>query len=577
MDKQRQSIQVPHKLSIDKIEYKDYYDIQTAYIRYLYVKIEILDNNNIIVNELSGTAINGSYNITANSPIRRTCSITFNLEDGCLPQGADSPFWINKKFHLYMGLKDITQTQIYWFDKGIYAIKDPEVSISINENTITISGLDKMALLSGDISGQLPNATLATVDSGVTRRDVITSLVKDAGELEDKILIADDITLNEGVLNGIMDMTIPYDIESSIGDSVTDILDKILELFANYQYYYDIDGDFVFAPKPVNSDYQMFPIEWDFEKHNNVLISVSHNINYSNVKNRITIWGGIHDDGYQPQYTLILSNDNEDFGTSPFTIEKLNETRPNGTIMYRDYVEQNDDYIDTVLKFGMSSPVNKVDYLEGMCVQEIGSKDYYRCINPNGSNNLKDLVPDFKLYGATNKYGLTWGLITYNHNSRVKYQDNYYRCVKSGGVINSVSPDDSTDWELITDTSDINFDFQFICSQDDLDRAVSYMNNGNYDDDYEKVSRELDDYLTQIHSYSILLCKKRANEMLHYYCLASETINLTCVPIYSLDVNSVIYINDEKSGAKGYYVVTEISCQLNVGGTMSITANKLWN
>ena len=57
---------------------------------------------------------------------------------------------------------------------------------------------------------------------------------------------------------------------------------------------------------------------------------------------------------------------------------------------------------------------------------------------------------------------------------------------------------------------------------------------------------------------------------------ATDTIQIVCVPIYSLDVNTIIFLNDDKSGANGEYVITNISCGLGVGDTMTITANKLW-
>jgi hypothetical protein len=137
-------------------------DLQTRLTRQIFVKIEILNQNDKVIDEVSGSAIGGNYNIDSTSAIRRTCSITFNLENGYLPS-ENSIFWINKRFRLYIGLKEMRTNSIYWFNKGTYAIKDPSVSIAINENTISINGLDKMALYNGDIGGQLETAFIADV------------------------------------------------------------------------------------------------------------------------------------------------------------------------------------------------------------------------------------------------------------------------------------------------------------------------------------------------------------------------------------------------------------------------------
>lgn len=482
-------INVPHLLSISNQEHLEYYNIQTAPVRYLYIKIEILTEQDKIIGEISGTAIGGSFNISGDSTIRRTCDLTFNLEDGYLPEDNNSIFWINKKIKLYVGLSNIQQDKIYWFDKGVYIIKDPNINITTNSNTIKISGLDKMALYSGDIDGQLSTASMATYESGTTRADIVKAIMIDGGEQEDNIIIEDDTVMKE---------TIPYDIETSIGDCTTDGLDKVIDTLANYQYYYDLDGKFNFVSKPIKGDYKNSNIEWDFEQKNNVIISIDRNIDYTNVKNRITVWGGVHDDGYQPSYTLELTDNNSDFGDSPFTIEKLNEKHPDGSTMYRDYVEQCDDFIDAVLDF--DSTTIEVNYPYNICVNY--NDIYYRCKNTKGTTNLK-------------------GLPSAN----------------------------TTDWIKI-------------CTVAQLEDATG--------DTFEN-------YMKKIHAYSIALCEKKAKELMFSYYLANDTITITCVPIYSLDVNSVIIMNDEKSGAKGFYVVKDISCQLNASGTMTITAHKLWD
>ena len=42
------------------------------------------------------------------------------------------------------------------------------------------------------------------------------------------------------------DFTFPGDLIGESGSSVTDILQKITEVLGNYEYFYDIDGNFVF-------------------------------------------------------------------------------------------------------------------------------------------------------------------------------------------------------------------------------------------------------------------------------------------------------------------------------------------
>jgi hypothetical protein len=58
----------------------------------------------------------------------------------------------------------------------------------------------------------------------------------------------------------------------------------------------------------------------------------------------------------------------------------------------------------------------------------------------------------------------------------------------------------------------------------------------------------------------------------HSYCIESITIN--SIPIYCLQPNTCIYINDTDTGISGEYLVNKMTIPLTYNGTMSITAVK---
>ena len=68
--------------------------------------------------------------------------------------------------------------------------------------------------------------------------------------------------------------------------------------------------------------------------------------------------------------------------------------------------------------------------------------------------------------------------------------------------------------------------------------------------------------------------KERLDELLYQHSYCIENISITAIPIYHLQLNSRIYINDKKSGLSGDYIVNKITLPLNYNGTMSITATK---
>ena len=524
--------------------------LQTSQTRQLFIKIEILDTDNNVINEVSGRAISGQYNIDSSSDVRRTCSVSFNLENGYLPKDDNSIFWLNKKFKLYVGLKAFNNDEPYWFDKGTYAIKDPSVSISVSDKQISIEGLDKAALYNGDIGGQLPYSTLIEVGQGTETpyaHEAIKAIMSDGGET--KLAIAKT------------ELQIPYKIESSIGDTRWDLVNKITELFYDYQAYYNLDGYFVFDKKPSfqsNNSGVVNSIAMNFSKNYknknlknipyNLIISINREIAYSNIKNRIVVYGGVHDDGYQPSAEIIVNDEN--YKDSPYTVEKLNETYSDGSSMYRIYVVQDDSYVDSVIAFELydSAKANDALFTYQQCV--IYNGGYYKCINKEGSDNKKTPIANADweyicneitlyaeqnatLFNLENSYAI--GDMVYIITDSDSNTKAYYQCFKatSGGI----TVDDRNYWTEL---------------------------------------KTFNEYMNDIHSYSIELCKKRAEQEVYLHQQATDKVTLITVPIYSLDVNEVIYLEDYDSGAVGEYVISNISCGLSANDTMSITANKLW-
>jgi hypothetical protein len=58
----------------------------------------------------------------------------------------------------------------------------------------------------------------------------------------------------------------------------------------------------------------------------------------------------------------------------------------------------------------------------------------------------------------------------------------------------------------------------------------------------------------------------------HSYCI--ESITITSIPIYYLEPNTRIYINDIKANIEGEYILSKFTLPLNYSGTMSLTATK---
>lgn len=542
--------------------------LQTLPTRQLFVKIEILDTNNRVIEEVSGSATGGNYNIDSSASIRRTCSITFNLESGYMPS-EDSVFWINKRFKLYLGLKQISNDEVYWFNKGVYAIKDPTVNISISENTITINGLDKMALHTGDISGLLETAYVADVvdENGSTVtiyvEEAVEALMKDGGETKLKI--------------SKTNLPLPHKVESSIGDTRYNVLSQFTDLFYNYQSYYDVDGYFHFEEKPtyqsdnnsIINDIAMRFSQDEISTMSNpysLIISTNREIAYSNIKNKFIVYGGVHDDGFQPSYEIIV--DDVNYPDTPYTIEKLDEKNSDGTLVCRTFVVQDDTYVDDGSE---EKAINTILIPENTYQFEMAKKGdrtyvgFSQIILP--SYYKVEIPSDNNYWGTTNGrqcvyYDIVWDGKSYPDRVPKKYYGNTYY-VGNVWILEQIL--ESGDYTEANDTGE-----PFVFWYDGKTFGI-YTNNNNTE---HTVYLDRDEIIN--HSYSIDLCKKRAEQEVYLHQQATDKVTITCIPIYSLDVNDVIEIQDNKSGAYGEYVINTISCGLGAGDTMTINANKLW-
>ena len=63
-------------------------------------------------------------------------------------------------------------------------------------------------------------------------------------------------------------------------------------------------------------------------------------------------------------------------------------------------------------------------------------------------------------------------------------------------------------------------------------------------------------------------------DLLYQYTSYNESINIQAIPIYYLDVNSRITVEDRNSGIHGDYIINSISLPLSAENNMSISATR---
>ena len=107
----------------------------------------------------------------------------------------------------------------------------------------------------------------------------------------------------------LTDLTYPGDLIASVGEPITSILDKIVKMLGNFEYFYDVDGRFIFQKKPTyiqtswdnlisDEDGTIYgenaaltsALSYSFED-SKLVQSFSNTPNLTNLKNDFSVWG----------------------------------------------------------------------------------------------------------------------------------------------------------------------------------------------------------------------------------------------------------------------------------------------
>lgn len=253
------------------------------------------------IRSIEGRISDGNITIDGNSPVRRTCTLTMVIDRNITAgqERISDLITINKKAKIEVGLRNTTSFkqagEIIWFNLGVYVLTDVVYLHDLGNATINITALDKMCLWSGDIAGELPVAldltTLGGVANGAsaTFYEMIQGLATVFGEQDPgRILIQDVdkqirrvvqkttpgtlyfskkdwasipepagldvkdiIAVNQGDYMYVYEPFRPVgdqvdSFQLNLGQTITQALDLIKDALGNYEYFFDLDGNFIF-------------------------------------------------------------------------------------------------------------------------------------------------------------------------------------------------------------------------------------------------------------------------------------------------------------------------------------------
>lgn len=91
-----------------------------------------------------------------------------------------------------------------------------------------------------------------------------------------------------------------------------------------------------------------------------------------------------------------------------------------------------------------------------------------------------------------------------------------------------------------------------------------------------RLEREIPFVVSEDNIFTNEQARLRCEYELQLHNNMAETVTITTVNIYMLDVNKLIYIRRDDLGAEGKYLITDISSDLKIDGLMSVAARKIY-
>lgn len=268
------------------------------------LRLELLSDNESVVGDITqDLSLSSAGQITINYEqiTRRSCSLTLiDVDDKYIPH-RNSPFWINRKFKLWLGVivkrteivsgKYVIIDDVYWWSQGVYYT----LSAVAQGHTVEIEGVDKGAAMDGTLKLNMTDAEYL-----IERGDNIGETIKELLALD--VGASQMTTVNGLIYSGsrpidciqpiigvqYFTMNVYSQITVDANNYVADIFTNLADLYSA-DCYYDTEGHFMFVPFIESSGYSFMPKQWEFSDLSSSFEDVNYNYSYDG-ENAVTYY-----------------------------------------------------------------------------------------------------------------------------------------------------------------------------------------------------------------------------------------------------------------------------------------------
>lgn len=626
-------------------------------IKTQYIKLILLDFvTEEPIQEVQGIALSGAITVNSTAAIRRTLTLVLWADEASNNiENVENLIALNSKIKIFVGLKNpfykyANYGDIIWFPQGVFIVNSAQFTRSNTGCNISIQGRDKMVLLDGSVGGGLPASTTFSErfiyqDDGsiVTEYPTLYQIIKESvhhlgAQPLEKIIISDleetakllvkymgdtpiwfssdfssfviadsppagfeknKYTYGQDVGYEETDFTYPGELTLNAGSSVKQMLDKICEVLGNFEFFFDLDGNFVFQEIKnyqrvsytpiVNLEETSYIKDFSDDKFMyaltdaNTVVSYQNSPRYADVKNDFVVWGKrTTESGAEVDIRYHLAVD-----VKPI----LDLARYDMYEIYQD---------EEFLRYEYVRPGETCD-IEGaklLCTSSTEWREelYRQALERAAVGEIEEwydaeLRAEWrKLYDPMNKeWQETWQKI-----------DDLKSIPFTGwNPAVYVAPQSLDYWLDFIDSTDAVTQY----SVNMIGRRTKAVNDNNVKSIYnmevpdvifvenpnnaDKLTEMVDKFRrigqpfcmlqnSQLDYFQASSTPKSAydavRELLYKHLTYNATVTINCQPKYYLEPNNLIYIEDRKSGIVGNYIITQFSIPLNYSGTMNLVA-----
>ena len=496
------------------------------------------------------------------------------------------------------GLEQVT----YQGDKALYAFRDP----ATNDFTqIVTSFTEPSGTFNYDnLSNIAPSADTTLID----------------GHTVAKIEPLDDIGYR------LTDLTYNGDLISSIGDSVTSILDKIKNMLGDFEYFYDVDGHFIFQHKPnyltsqwnqiTNNENETYITDANLAENkfsytftgNTLFTAIQNTPVLTNVRNDFIVWGKrTTASGAEIPIHARYAIDQKPTYYKAFN-GIIYQTQP-----ATDDDEKQVDWREIIYQMALDYFAHQTEE-NFLLTIATNNPDYY----PTGKTGYEQYYTDMQgfwreLYNP--EISTEPNIKSGTYVDKIEQgSSGYYTRYKEWEPTYEADENDNTTWNtaITTAPDTLNFWIDFLEPVGELakfsipaigdrpkvvneDKATAIVFKeipniilyNSLQPNISTLKSEIMDkggytfvsapewFMSYLRISSRSLCvKDKIDELLYKHTYCTENISLTSIPIYYLQPNTRIYIQDNTTQINGEYIVSRITLPLTYNGTMSITASK---